>query len=348
MNDETLSRLTLGAGIAFLAAVVFASSLWDFVVSAEHLERLLWWRLLGGAGLLAALSGSYLLPALRVWWLAAAAGIASAAVCAGAIILPSGFGYGIGGIALVALVVAVAAQGTRAAATAAGAALIGAALPIVVAGASRYFIFSLAFFAVPGFLAAIAAASAGGLRARLRAERDGELFKLRHDLERFGRTDELTGVPDKKQMERLARRELALARRRGVALSVLKLDVEGLERINEAHGRAVGDEALRTIASMCQAALRETDMLARVAGDEFVAVVMDADVAGATALCDRLRAKLKNAPLLAGDKLLEVTVNVAAATLAEGDQSVDDLVVRANRALQETRGGNGVDGGAKA
>ncbi|MCC7111279.1 MAG: GGDEF domain-containing protein [Deltaproteobacteria bacterium] len=348
MTEETLSRLLVGIAIAFLSFVVLGSTLWDFVVSHEHFERLLFWRLLGGGGLRASLAGAYLMPSRRTWWLALASAVASAAFVTGAIILPSGFGYGIGGLGLVALAVAVAAPGGRSAAYASVAAGLGAALPIVVAGVNLLFVFSLAFFMAPAFVAAVGAAAAAGFRVRRRAAREHELAALRQDLERFGRTDELTGVPDKKQMERLARRELALARRRGVALSVLKLDVEGLERINEVHGRAVGDEALRAIASMCQAALRETDMLSRVAGDEFVAVVMDANAEGAKALSDRLRAKLKNAPLLAGDKLLEVTVNVGTATLAEGDQSIDDLVIRANRALNEARaqgGGDGAPGG---
>lgn len=351
MTDEAVARLALLTGIAFLAVGVVASSAYDLVVAPEHVERLLPWRALGGAGLLAMLAGAYLLPAMRTWWLAGAAGVAAAAVCAGAHILPSGFGYGTGGLAVVALVVAVAAPGGRAAATAAGAAVVGAGLVLAVVGATRWFAFPLAFFGLPAFAAAAAAGAAAGLRARRRRDREGELDGLRHDLERFGRTDELTGVPDKKQMERLARRELALARRRGVALSVIKLGVEGMDQINQSHGRVAGDEVLRAVASMCQGALRETDMIARVAGDEFVALVMDADVAGAAALCDRLRLKLKNAPMLAGDKLIEVTVAVGAATLAESDQSIDDLVARAERALHDGRapsGGDGAGGAATA
>ncbi|OGQ10486.1 MAG: hypothetical protein A2138_04850 [Deltaproteobacteria bacterium RBG_16_71_12] len=348
MTDEAVARLVLLVGIVCLAAGAVASSGYDLVVAPEHVERLLPWRELGAAGLLAMLAGAYLVPAKRTWWLAGAAGIAAAAVCAGARILPSGFGYGTGGLAVVALFVAVAAPGGRAAAIAAIAAVLGAAVVLLVAGATRYFVFSLAFFGLPAFGAAVAAGAASGLRARRRRDREDELDRLRHDLDRFGRTDELTGVPDKKQMERLARRELALARRRGVALSVIKLAVEGLEEIIQSHGRGAGDEVLRAVASMCQGALRETDMIARVAGDEFVALVMDADVAGAAALCDRLRLKLKKAPMLAGDKLIEVSVSVGAATLADGDQGIDDLVGRADRALHDGRGPAGGDGAAGA
>ncbi|MBI1946264.1 MAG: GGDEF domain-containing protein [Deltaproteobacteria bacterium] len=351
MNDEAVARLALLTGIGFLAAGAVASSGYDLVVAPEHVDRLLPWRLLGGAGLLAMLAGAYLVPGKRTWWLAGAASVAAAAVCGSAHILPSGFGYGMGGLALVAMFVAVAAPGGRAAAAAAAAAVVGAAVVLVAAGASRWFIFPLAFVGLPAFGAAVAAGAAAGLRARRRRDREDELDRLRHDLERFGRTDELTGVPDKKQMERLARRELALARRRGVALSVIKLDVEGLEGIRQSHGRSAGDEVLRAVASMCQGALRETDMIARIAADQFVALVMDADGAGAAALCERLRLKLKNAPLLAGDKLIEVNVSVGAATLIDGDQHIDDLVARAERALHAERApgaGNGDPGAATA
>ncbi len=345
MNDDRVGRLAILAGIAFLAAGLLASCGYDYVVAREHFQRLWWWRVAGASALLGVLAGAYLVPMKRAWWLAAAAAGASVTICASAHILPSGFGYGTGGLAVVALVVATAAPGGRSAAAAALAALMASIVVLLVVGANRYFAFSLAFFGVPAFGAAVVAGAASGLRVRRRHERELELFELRQDLERFGRTDELTGVPDKKQLERLARRELALARRRGVALSIIKLDIDGLKRINEQHGRGAGDEVLRAVASMCQGALRETDMIARVAGDEFVAVVMDADVAGAAALCDRLRTKLNNAPLMAGDHLLKVSVTVGAATLRDGDTSVDELITRAERALYAERAASGADGG---
>lgn len=345
MTDDGIGRLAVLAGIAFLAAGLLASCGYDYVVATEHFDRLWWWRVAAALALLGTLSGAYLVPAKRAWWLAAAAAVASGAICAGAAILPSGVSYGTGGLVVVALVVATAAPGGRSAAIAAGAATLAGLAALLLVGANRYFVFSLAFFAIPALGAAVVAGAASGFRVRRRREREVELFKLRQDLERFGRTDELTGVPDKKQMERLARRELALARRRGVSLSVIKLDVDGLERINQQHGRSVGDEVLRAVASMCQGALRETDMIARVAGDEFVAVVMDADVAGAAALCERLRTKLKNAPLLAGDQLLKVNVTLGAATLRDGDNTVDEIIARAEQALYAERAANGGSSG---
>ncbi len=349
MTDDGVGRLALLGGIAFLAAGLLASCGYDYVVASEHFQRLWWWRIAASASLLGVLGGAYLLPAKRTWWLAAAGAVASAAICASAHILPSGFGYATGGLVVVALVVATAAPGGRSAAVAAVATIAAGAAVLVVLGTTRYFAFSVAFFGVPALGAAVAAGAASGFRVRQRRAREDELARLRDDLERFGRTDELTGVPDKKQLDRLARRELALSRRRGVALSVIKLDIDGLERVNQEHGRAIGDEVLRAVASMCQGTLRETDMIARVAGDEFVAVVMDADDAGAAALCERLRAKLKDAPLLAGDRLLNVNVTVGAATLRDGDNTVDELIARAEQALYSARtAGNGAADGTGA
>ncbi len=332
--------LRVGAlvGVLFLAA----SFGWDLVVAPEQIGRLWMWRA-GGALLIGALGAlSYAVPHRAAWLGAGIAGVGAASIGAVVSILPYGFAYGVGSFVLIAMAIGVVALDARAAATCAAGVVVGAGIALWRGGASEDAVYAIAFFLIPGLIGAVIMAHATGLRVRRNQAVRQELLALREDLARFGHNDELTGVHNERQLQQLARREIALARRRKSSLSALKIDVEKLDAINDTYGRDAGDETLRAVASMCQATLRETDLLARLeAGDEFAAVLPEADAAGAEAICDRLRKSLQKASVLAHGKLLEVTVMVGAATLSETDQVIDDLLKRAGAALAASKQPNG-------
>lgn len=326
-------RVGVALGIGFLALSV----LWDLGVAPEYLERLLKWRGGGAVVLLVLGIASYGVPHQSRWLLALAVAAVTAVITATALILPFGFAYGIGGLMSVAMAIGFVSLEWRTAAAAGLAVLVAVGATLWFRGGNQDLVMALGFFIVPGVIVATVFAHMTSLRIKKNEALRNNLKKLRDDLERFGRSDELTGVHDKKQINSLARREIALARRRKTPLSALKIDVEQLERINKMHGREAGDETLRAVASMCQASLRETDLLARVAGDEFAALLPEADAAGAAIICERLRKGLEKASVLAGDQLLTVTVVVGAATLADGDQGFDELLGRADLALRAAK-----------
>lgn len=315
----------LGCGFQVLSIA------WDYLVAPWFWLRLLQWRGAGIALLVVAALLSYAMPHRARWLLALSAGGSAAILTISALILPYGFGYGIGALMSVAMAIALVALDKRTAAAAAGAVLFATGVALFFGG-NQDVTLAIGFFLVPSLLVAVAFAHVTSLRIQKNQVLRARLAAIRDDLARFGHTDELTGVHDRTQMLALARREIALARRKKHALSALKIDVLRLEHINTTHGRAAGDETLRAVASMCQASLRETDLLARVAGDEFAAVLPEADAAGAAIICERLRKGLERASVLAGDKLLTVTVSVGAATLVDSDQGFEDLLARADAA----------------
>ncbi len=93
-------------------------------------------------------------------------------------------------------------------------------------------------------------------------------------------TDPRTGLFTRRMFTELARQQLKVARRNGTALTLFLLDIDGLAAINEAHGKDVGDQAVRDMADLLRRTCRESDILARVGGDKFVALAIDAqDVA---------------------------------------------------------------------
>lgn len=341
--DPTFVVRSVRAGqsvrVGVLLGVLFllASVAWDALVAPGHVVRLFAWRGGGAAFLLAAGALSYALPH-RAMWLGALSTTSSAvSITAAALILPYGFAYAIGALVLVAMAIGFVSLDGRAAGMSSVGVLVASAAVLFINDARDDTFYAIGFFVLPALAAATVFAHLNAERAaRARAVRR-ELVALREDLARFGRSDELTGVHDGKQLQALARREIALARRRKTSLSVLKIDVARLGSINQQHGRRAGDEALRAVASMCQAALRETDALGRLAGDEFVALLPDADDAGAGQICERMRKSLGKVSVLAGDRVLEVGISVGWATLADADRSIEDLMRRADADLRSSQ-----------
>jgi len=140
------------------------------------------------------------------------------------------------------------------------------------------------------------------------------------ELEAMARTEELTGLPNRRAWEETLPRELARARRNGLPLCVALLDIDHFKEYNDEHGHQAGDALLRETATLWRAALRTSDFLARFGGDEFIALLPDCAVEEGVGLVERLRA---------------ASPRPASVGLAQwpGTESGDDLVKRADAAL---------------
>lgn len=128
------------------------------------------------------------------------------------------------------------------------------------------------------------------------AEQNRELKRKQYELKAHNQhlesvafTDTLTGLPNRAMFESTLRAEIISASALGKRFTVLFVDLDNLKGINEAHGHAQGDAALRAAASRIRRALRSADFLARLAGDEFVIVSVNiASVSDAVKLGERL------------------------------------------------------------
>lgn len=118
------------------------------------------------------------------------------------------------------------------------------------------------------------------------------LASAEHRLQELALTDELTGLPNRRGVLEALDRLSAAARRRSSRLSAIWIDVDGFRTINECHGNAAGDEALRTLAENLRAVLRGEDVAGRMGGDDFVVLLPDTDATGAAVVVERLRARL--------------------------------------------------------
>jgi diguanylate cyclase (GGDEF)-like protein len=128
-------------------------------------------------------------------------------------------------------------------------------------------------------------------------------------LKRLAATDELTGLPNRRQFQHQLRREIAAAERQDTALSLLLLDLDNFKQINDTHGHETGDTVLRTVAGAFRKRLRRTDTPARTGGDEFAIILPRTTTQVACQLATELTAAIETA--MRGPLAVSVSIGVA-------------------------------------
>ena len=149
-------------------------------------------------------------------------------------------------------------------------------------------------------------------------------------------TDPLTSLPNRRHIDEVLERQATAARRTGRPFSVVLVDLDRFEAVNDEFGHDVGDEVLRAAAKRLRQRARVSDVVARWGGDEFVVVVPGADYDAARAAAEGLRTALSERPLDTPLATLRVT---ATAGVAEFDREgrPEELIDRAVAALAEAK-----------
>jgi diguanylate cyclase (GGDEF)-like protein/PAS domain S-box-containing protein len=156
-----------------------------------------------------------------------------------------------------------------------------------------------------------------------------ERRELETELKRLAVTDPLTGVWNRRHGEELLSADLGQAHRDGRSLSLLILDVDHFKAINDTRGHQAGDRVLVEVGQRLMAACRETDMVARWGGEEFVVLLRDCSLEDGLNTADAIRAAIADAPFLDGRR---VTVSIGVAA-AGPDDDFASWVARADAAL---------------
>ena len=127
------------------------------------------------------------------------------------------------------------------------------------------------------------------------------------------RTDHLTGLANRRELERVMEREVALGERHDRRLSMMMIDLDNLKRINDRQGHRAGDAALRLVAQQMQRVVRASDVCARVGGDEFAVAMPETTIERARDVAIRLRAAISQASLSSkSPEPIAVSIGVAA------------------------------------
>lgn len=163
------------------------------------------------------------------------------------------------------------------------------------------------------------------------------IIRLSRAMEReriFARTDFLTGVLNARFFHELAQMEINRSARYQRPFTIVFIDVDNFKTINDTFGHTMGDTVLRTIAMTIQQHLRKTDSIARVGGDEFVALLPETDAATAPIVINNMQSALLNEMQNNG---WPVTFSMGALTLAGTQITVDELLGQADELMYQVK-----------
>ncbi len=138
------------------------------------------------------------------------------------------------------------------------------------------------------------------------------------------RTDPLTGVCNRRAFDDSLAAQFALMERYGSRFSVAFIDIDHFKQVNDEHGHLHGDRILQQVAKLLDEAARETDIVTRYGGEEFVVIMPHTELSGACIFAERLRALIQ--------EQLPVTISGGVTTAMDGD-TAQTLVARADSAL---------------
>ncbi|WP_338845664.1 DUF484 family protein [Massilia sp. W12] len=162
-------------------------------------------------------------------------------------------------------------------------------------------------------------------------------------LKYIGLTDSLTGIYNRRYVDRRLLEEVARARRTGYHFSAMYIDIDHFKHVNDSVGHLGGDEVLREVAARIKAELRQSDALGRFGGEEFVVLLVDADMESARSVAERIRNSMERNPFVLSTGIsLQVTVSLGVATLIDDENdSVEQLsmqlLAQADHALYEAK-----------
>jgi diguanylate cyclase (GGDEF)-like protein len=150
-------------------------------------------------------------------------------------------------------------------------------------------------------------------------------------------TDELTGLANRRAFMEALRLELRRAGRFGDSLALVIVDLDNFKRVNDLFGHGVGDDLLRAFADTLQGRTRETDVCARLGGEEFALLLPGTDLAGAESLAESLRVAVTELTVAAGPtEQVGVTASFGVGAFPE-THTGDDLMAAADRALYSAK-----------
>ncbi|TJZ73813.1 sensor domain-containing diguanylate cyclase [Chitiniphilus eburneus] len=165
-----------------------------------------------------------------------------------------------------------------------------------------------------------------------------ERKRLEGELKRRATTDGLSGLTNRAYFMEVANQELARASRYKRPLALLMLDIDHFKRINDSYGHDVGDMAIKAVAKVLGGALRDVDIVARMGGEEFTALLPETSPELAQAAAERVRTQIEAHRIVLGDgTVVQFTGSIGISALRPEDQLIDDLLKRADVALYHAK-----------
>lgn len=179
-------------------------------------------------------------------------------------------------------------------------------------------------------------------RSQIRRKRFQDRLRANYEISlSMALTDSLTGLYNRRYMEVHLQKLLQKNEVQKKDLCVLLLDIDHFKVVNDTYGHTVGDEVLQTFAHRLKDSLRSFDLVARLGGEEFVAILPDTSVDMAHMVSERLRRSIAERPFKCGapSGAITVTTSIGGAIIEAGNHTIQSVLDRADKALYQAKEG---------
>ncbi len=180
------------------------------------------------------------------------------------------------------------------------------------------------------------------LRARIKRELQmqaliQELAQSKQKLERLAVTDALSGLYNRHYFSQVSEEFLLLSKRNKSVMSIVILDIDHFKKINDRYGHGVGDGVIQHIAKILQNVTRESDIVCRWGGEEFLLLLPETDVDGAYTIAESIRKTIEHSPVVIDDDLKIIYRASFGVSVVHSEAGINKAINDADHALYEAK-----------
>lgn len=156
-------------------------------------------------------------------------------------------------------------------------------------------------------------------------------------LRALARHDSLTGIMNRRYFTERVNQEFTRAKRYHTPLVMATFDIDNFKKVNDRYGHAIGDEVIRAVCNASRAIMRETNLFGRIGGEEFAVLLINCDINGSKIFAERLRQAVATVQVLADGDEIVCTVSIGLAARHDDDNSAEECLERADRAMYRAK-----------
>ncbi|WP_246143496.1 sensor domain-containing diguanylate cyclase [Colwellia echini] len=165
-----------------------------------------------------------------------------------------------------------------------------------------------------------------------------ELFELKEKFKQLANIDSLTNLYNRRYFTLHIEKEYLRAKRYSHPMTLISIDIDHFKSINDKYGHPGGDQILIAVANKLKASLRQTDILARIGGEEFSIILPNTSIASAIQFAERIRVEQSELRITGEwDSEASISVSIGVSSLLTGDKSFDELLSRTDKALYQAK-----------
>lgn len=171
----------------------------------------------------------------------------------------------------------------------------------------------------------------------LRERHKKKLEELNSQLYELATTDSLTHLFNRRHFIESTETHLQHHQRSKSPAVMLMMDIDHFKNVNDTYGHPAGDQTIVTTAKVLKKNLRPYDVVGRLGGEEFAMMLLDCTITKATEVAERLRLEIESTNITYEGKTISVTISIGMSCIYDDDKDIDDVLVRADKALYEAK-----------